>query len=278
MNMKPTRREFLAAGLAAAGTSAALAAQSETRSTEQAPMTQCLDYGRSFICNTSPQNAVRFWVESRTTLFDDQAGTEITFLQCGSCKSEHTFAKENLFIQDNYDFMPIYGGEDMLIFRRHVDVRDRYRQLRKVVELWGKPNMKLAYGKTVRELKTFEEIRDATATEVPIAAQTEITNKETGLRAVIEYPVKTMNISIDESIYQVDTGPIALPDLSKRYDPAVDSVRLAFVAFNAPHFADFVIEQPTPVVKDEQELCRVYHYSNPISLPAKNSVLAVSDK
>ena len=241
-------------------------------------MTQCLDYGRSFICNTSPQNAVRFWVESRTTLFDDQAGTEITFLQCGSCKSEHTFAKENLFIQDNYDFMPIYGGEDMLIFRRHVDVRDRYRQLRKVVELWGKPNMKLAYGKTVRELKTFEEIRDATATEVPIAAQTEITNKETGLRAVIEYPVKTMNISIDESIYQVDTGPIALPDLSKRYDPAVDSVRLAFVAFNAPHFADFVIEQPTPVVKDEQELCRVYHYSNPISLPAKNSVLAVSDK
>ncbi|MBT4865083.1 MAG: hypothetical protein HON53_08200 [Planctomycetaceae bacterium] len=87
-----------------------------------------------------------------------------------------------------------------------------------------------------------------------------------------------MNISIDDSIWQVDTGPIALPDLTKRFDPPVDSVRLAFAVFNAPHFCDFVIEQPTPVVHDEQEICKVYHYSHPVSFPAKNRVLSVSDK
>ena len=92
---------------------------------------------------------------------------------------------------------------------------------------------------------------------------------------MIEYPVKTMNISLDKSIYQVDTGPVALPDLSKRHQPAVDSVRLAFFAFNAPHFADFVIEQPTPVTRDGQEVATVQHYSNPISRPATNSVFAV---
>jgi hypothetical protein len=94
----------------------------------------------------------------------------------------------------------------------------------------------------------------------------------------MEYPIKTMNISIDDSIWQVDTGPIAFPDLTKRFDPPVDSVRLAFAVFNAPHFCDFVIEQPTPVVRDEQEVCKVYHYSNPVSFTAKNRVLSVSDK
>ena len=237
-------------------------------------MTQCLDYGRSFICNTASFNAVRFWIESRTVLHDDRDGGQVTFLQCGSCKSENTFAETDLFMSPNYDFMPIFGDDRLLIFRRHADARETYREIRPV-DLWGAPDYRLVYGEPVRELTTFEEIRDVTATEVPIVARTEITNSESGLRAVIEYPVKTMNISLDKRIYQVDTGPVALPDLSERHQPAVDSVRLAFVAFNAGHFADFVIEQPTPVTRDGQEVATVHHYSNPISRPATNSVFAV---
>lgn len=237
----------------------------------------CLDYGRSFLCNPSAANAVRFWVESRTTLFDDRASTPLQIYQCGSCKSEDTFAEQDLFQQDNYDFMPIYGGEDLLILRRHVDVRDRYRELGKVADFWGKPIYKLVPGKKVQLLTGWQPIRQATDAAIPIVAQTEIRNDETGLRAVIEYPVKTMNIDVNNRIYQVDTGPIAFPDLSRRFDPPVDCVKLAFVAFNAPDFADFVIEQPTPVVRDDAEVCRVYHYSNPISLPAKNTLLAVGD-
>lgn len=147
-----------------------------------------------------------------------------------------------------------------------------------MVDIWGQPNLRLNYGKQVAELTMFEQIRDVSATDTSLVAQTEISNEETGLRCVLEYPIKTMNISIDNSIWQVDTGPIAFPDLTKHFDPPLDSVRLAFAVFNAPHFCDFVIEQPTPVLRDEQEVCRVYHYSNPVSFPAKNRVLSVSDK
>lgn len=269
--MELTRRRFFTAGLATVGLGASL----DSAAGSEAGAFECLDYGRSFICNTSPANAVRFWVESRTILYDDEAGTKLVMYQCGSCKSENTFAEQDLFKEDNYDFIPIYGGDDMLILRRHADARDGYRQLRKVVEVWGEPDMRLQYGKTVTELNTFEEIRDATASATPLVAQTELANEETGLRCVLEYPIKTMNVSADLEAWQVDTGPIALPDLTRRYEPAVDSVRLAFAAFNAPHFCDFVIEQPTPVVRDEQEVCEVYHYSNPVSVVAKNRVLAV---
>jgi hypothetical protein len=37
--------------------------------------------------------------------------------------------------------------------------------------------MRLHYGKTVTQLKTFEQIKGVTATDTPLAAQTEITNE-----------------------------------------------------------------------------------------------------
>jgi hypothetical protein len=129
----------------------------------------------------------------------------------------------------------------------------------------------------VRELDSFEAIRDATAAGTPLVSRTEFSDEQSGLRAIIEAPVKTINIQPDRRMYQVDTGPIALPDLARRYEPRVECLRLAFVAFNAPHFADFVIEQPTPVIEDGQERAQVFHYSLPISLPAKNTLVAVED-
>ena len=87
-----------------------------------------------------------------------------------------------------------------------------------------------------------------------------------------------MNISLEKSLYQVDAGPIVFPDLTNRYDPPINCLRLAFIVFNAPHFADFVIEQPTPVVEDGVERCRIYHYSKPFSMAAKNTVLAMDTR
>jgi hypothetical protein len=281
--MKTNRRSFLAgvsaACAATASPQACLAASGQPGDGQDEPQAvECLDYGLSFLCNPSPKNAVRFWIESRTTLIDDERGIAAEFYQCASCKSENTFAEKDLFQEDNYDFLPIFGGpdaEDLLIFRRPARLSDRYRQITKSEEVWGKPILKLREARPVKRLNTWEQVRDATAAGVPIVSRTEIRNADSGLAAIIECPVKTMNVSLDRQMYQVDTGPIAFADLAQRYDPLIDTLSLAFVAFNAPHFADFVIEQPTPVIDDGKELCRIYHYSSPISLPAKNTLLAV---
>ncbi len=42
---------------------------------------ECLDYGLSFICNKASFNEVRFWVESRNTLIDAEAGTSQVYYQ-----------------------------------------------------------------------------------------------------------------------------------------------------------------------------------------------------
>jgi hypothetical protein len=72
------------------------------------------------------------------------------------------------------------------------------------------------------------------------------------------------------ALYSSDTGPVAFPDLSRRYAKSVDSLSLASVAFNASHFAGFVIEDVTPIMQDGRLAASVHHFSRIISLPARN--------
>jgi len=273
--MMMNRRSFIGAsaalGLGLQAGSSAAAQENSAKPGEMPP----LDYGLSFICHSAPINSVRFWVESRTRLIDDRAGTWTDFYQCGARKSENTFAERDLFMKDNYDFTPVFGGGDVLVFRRMARIHDRYRTVKKASELWGEPSLKLRKGARFEELTSWDAIAHATTGAIPLVSQTEIANAETQLRAIIECPSKTMNIQPEKKQYQVDTGPIAFPDLTKRSAPPIDTFSLAFVAFNAPNFADFVIEQPTSVAEDNGATHQIYHYSNPLSMPARNRLFAV---
>lgn len=272
--MKPTRREVMQSALAAGALSLAGTTATGAGSGDASTMAP-LDYGRSFVCNTAAMNAVRFWVESRTRLIDVEAGTQIDFIQCASCKSENTFAEKDLFMEDNYDFLPILGEGEWLIFRRGVRLSERYRTVRFVDSLWGPPTLKLHEAPESTRLDSWEQIRDATAAAIPIVTQTEIWSADEKLRAIIECPTKTMNVDLNGKRYQVDTGPVAYADLTKDYPAHIDRLQLAFVAFNAPDFADWVVEQPTRVYPDDSNTTEVYHYAKPFSLPAKNSVIAL---
>lgn len=269
--MTATRREFM--GLGAGFVCSGVGAQ------EKAPEpSRCLDYGRSFLCHKSKSNTpnnVRFWVESRTLLFDDKGRQTDVFYQCASCKSEHTFAEKDLFQKDNYDFLPIFGSGRVLIFRRRAALTPNYRTVYKVEEVWGVPIPKVHPAEQVTVLDSWEQIETATDAGLPLVTQTELSDETSGLCAMIECPTKTMNIEPKRRLYQVDTGPIAYPDLSKRHDPPIDCLRLAFIAFNAPHFADFVIEQPTPILNEGKEVSKIHHYSGPFSVKAKNIILAI---
>ena len=232
-----------------------------------------LDYGRSFMLGNGPGNEVRMWVESRTRITDEKSGASEDYIQTGSCKSEDTFADRDLFKQPNYDFMAIYGPEDSIVFRRLAHAHERYKSCVPSKDFFGGQKYHLVEGEEEVELEDGQAICEATYDYSPIVAQTEIWNDETGLRAVIEYPVKSMNTNREQGvhIYQVDTGPVAFADLSVRHERHADGISLGFVAFNASHFADFILEVPTQVGGEE-----IHHFSQVFSLPAKNRLFSVT--
>ena len=234
-----------------------------------------LDYGRSFIIGTAARNEVRFWVESRTRIIDERTGVHEDYIQVGSCKGERTFAPSHLFQEDNYDFMPIFGPEYSIAFRRKAYLNSQYKECLLSQDFpWQGQKYHLVEGTKAEELHDNEAIRTATYAYLPMVSQTEIWNEETQLRAIIECPAKTINTRREGNVYQVDTGPIAFPDLGRRHDRYVDGISLAFVAFNAPHFADFVLEVPT-TIGEEGRACEVHHYSKLLSLSARNTMWVV---
>lgn len=240
---------------------------------------QCIDYGRSYVCTTGPSNAPRFWIESRCRIIDEESGGQVDFYQCGSCKSECTFAERDLLQADNYDFLPVFGEDgSTVVFRRKAYLNSAYATIGGPQDPpwtgWGRPLFRTVPAAPALLLDTGEKVVRATMDCLPIVSQTEVWNAETHMRAIIECPVKTMNIHEETCTYQVDTGPAVLPDLSCRYERPVESLRLAFVVFNAPHFADFVVEQPTAIVENGREVCEVHHYSGIQSLEAVNTLWA----
>jgi hypothetical protein len=218
---------------------------------------------------------VRFWVESRARVIDERDGTTEEYYQCGACKSEDTFARKNLFYRDNFDFTPIFGTHSTVIFRRKAWLNTNYRTIYPADAPWGGTIDHLCFAAQARLLKTNAAILRATIDALPLVAQTEIWNQKAGLRVVLEYPVKTMNINKEKQIYQVDTGPVVFPDVARRRKNLAEAINLAFVAFNVPQFADFVIEAPTAIREQGRKVATIRHYSKIISLPAANRLYSI---
>lgn len=171
INMTPTpspRRDFVRTGISATSAFALNSCTTSMKQTEQTvnksqnnavgyssvKRPDCLDYSRPFLKNTGEHNAVRMMIESRTTIYDLESGSQSDYFQCARCKIEDTFAKENLIYKDNYAFLLIFGEDKVLVFRSFTDHRnDRFRKISSMTDMWGKaPLLHLPVPDSIAEL------------------------------------------------------------------------------------------------------------------------------
>ena len=171
------------------------------------------DYSRSFVTFVGHErsNNARLQVESVTKLTDTEAGTSTDYCFFASCKSEDTFAKKNLFYEDNYDFCGIFSADEYAIFRTCSTHTEEFREQ----GAW-RGRFEDVHWHIVRsegtELTEAVQIVRASLENVPLVGKVEIASADGALGAEIEFPIKTMNANDLKDIYQVDTGPLAFPD------------------------------------------------------------------
>ena len=249
------------------------AATAPARPPQSALLQPCLDYGRSFLNSKANWNSPRFWVESRCRITDSQTNRTVEYLQCGLCKAENTFGHRDLFLRDNYDFLPIFSQQEGIIFRRRVRAGQQYRDVRPLDKWFGGTEQKLRTSPG-RILNTPEAIFQAMQAGLPLVGQTELRDERSGRVAIIEYPVKTINFERDQQDWQVDTGPLILPRLNVAPDQWSETIQLAHIAFRSWHWSDFIADQATPVTPDHDEI-QTYHYSKQIQKTARNVLLAL---
>ena len=85
-----------------------------------------------------------------------------------------------------------------------------------------------------------------------------------------------MNVSEGTKRFQVDTGPVLLPDFTAQAKRAVEKFHLAFICYNTFDAAEVVLRQPTPVVVDGKEVGQVMHYARIVRLAAKHEIFCAA--
>ncbi len=197
-----------------------------------------------------------------------QKKTEDYFL-VASCKGEDTYGKGNLFLIPSYDFCMIYSMDEFMIIRTHYNAeRDNTTVgYNRVHFLDVHFNIRM---KDANILKYNEEIISATFANHVLNGYTEIHDSNGKYHAMIEFPIKTMNVNNIDNMYQVDTGPILLPDFAIAKH-MIECFKLAYVAFNRTDEVYFVIQEPTPITEGSNE--KVSFYSKVICMDSKNLIL-----
>ncbi len=228
----------------------------------------------------SSLNNARILLECVCEVEDKETGAAQTFVMGASCKTERVGVARDIWIEPNADFVPILSLEEYLIVKTY-DVANKgvpfyppsrgmqpERQAGKVAEAYD--SVRLDVRRVEGELlESAEQIVEATLDPScpPLVARTVI---EAGrYSAVLDYPVKTMNASERDFIYQTDTGPILFPDFRQGPDDFIEGFELAFAAFNCPDWTEFIVRAQVPV----GEGVDVYHYSRPVPLEARNQVI-----
>ena len=228
------------------------------------------DFSRSFVtfvCFDGANNA-RIQVEAICEIGADEPQR---YLLVASCKSEDTYAKQNLFRSPNYDFCAIFSSEHYRLHRVPLPFDDTARDSGLIND---------RFESTITTLKTTqaEECTDARAVYEAtmegkvLVCRTVVYGSDGAPGAVLWYPVKTMNVRSDPYMFQIDTGPIILPDMTLER-PGIDDLALAFVAWNQPDWAEFVIQQavdPSPASPDPGS--RVGHYCAIRVMDTHNSI------
>ncbi len=205
-------------------------------------------------------NNARISLECRCEILDLRSGQSNVYVLGASCKTERVGADQGCWLEPNADFCLAASEQEFLLFKswarnglvvaKHPEALGvpQERQSGSCRDAWADFGIQL---RPVRgqALKTLDDIIPAIRGDRPLVAHSEYDDGD--YRVIFDHPVKTINFSERERVFQTDTGPILLPDLSparlRESDRLIDCFDLAYSAFNSAGWAEFIVNVPTPV-------------------------------
>jgi hypothetical protein len=220
-------------------------------------------------------NKARIQLDAMIDVVDEETGQSERFVLIAPCRAEWVYAEDRLFQIPSREYRNVYSLTQERSMGRGITcdgepphghpVSDTFRSLAIDVKTY----------RHTRACSTPAEINEATAANLPLVGRTTIRDSSRRERYVLEYPIKTMNFRPENGSFQVDTGPVLVPDFDSQEAAAIDRLEMAHVAYNRLDRAEFILRRPTPIGDATgAELCRVLHYSEVREHPAVTVVLS----
>jgi len=216
-------------------------------------------------------NNARVLIDCQCVIREKKTDVVETFVMGASCKTEHVNVERDIWTQPNADFVPVLSGTQFMQIKTYDHIGRKVelhppsrgvqpeRHVAAVADAFDDVRIDVGYC-TGELLGTVDEVIESTLRNDPLVARTEFENDR--YHAVIEYPIKTMNVSPRDRFYQTDTGPVLLPDLSRNREDLIGGMEMAFSAFSTDAWAEFIVRCAGPITND----VTVYHYSRAIRM------------
>jgi len=220
------------------------------------------------------QNRARIQLDARCEVANDRVGESDEFFLITPCRAEWMYRSDTLFQQPSREYCCIWSQTDFVstgpgcgaVGAGDVPVASL------ISDSFLDFKLTIRHFPGAQELSSAEQIVTATQKNLPLVGLTAIESEDGQVRATLEYPIKTMNINADRGLFQVDTGPMIVPDLSSASERMIEWFDVAFVCYNAFDIAEFLLRKPAPVLDDVEEGGKVVKYSEVRRIRAQNSV------
>lgn len=220
-------------------------------------------------------NKARIQLDAIVDVTDLRTNAFERYVLIAPCRTEWVYADKGMFQIPSREYTNIYSLKEE-------------RSLMSSITFDGEVTVGKPIGSQFRSLKIdvkgfsrFTELKDAAsinraiATNVPLVGRTVIEDQSRQERYSIEYPIRTINFRPENGSFQVDTGPLLVPDRGAKVAKVIDRLEMAHVVYKTLDHAEFILRRPTPV-KDKagKELYRTLHYSEIAEWGASTVILA----
>jgi len=288
-----TRREFqMGAGCLLAGGSILVPLLSKGQAAERTdPMAAPMcDFQTSFMTwhsrahkdprpyarhNAPHGSMVRIQLEALIDRVDRKTGVSERFVLIAPCRTEWVYAEDRLFQIPSAEFRNIYSATEHRPMTQRLTADAKPARGRTTTTRYHFLTFDVNPHGQTRMLTTAKEIVEASGTKVPLVGRTQIDDPNGQVSWIMEYPIKTMNFMPKTNSFQVDTGPILVPDYESEANEPINRLEMAHVAYNRLDRAEFILRRPTPINNEEgKPLCEVLHYSKVREEKARNVLLA----
>jgi hypothetical protein len=221
-------------------------------------------------------NIARIQLDAACTMVDERAGTSRTYYLIAPCRAERMYLDGNLFQMPNYEFCGIFSHEECLLLRTHWASERDNREYARNTERFAEVRLDVRNFSRTRRLADPAEVVRATLDNLPLVARTELRDEGRGRRAVLEYPVKTMNVLRAQPRFQVDTSPLLLPEFASDAPREIERFAVAYVVYHRLDQAEFIVRTAVAVggvTEGGPPAAFVTDYSAVRVLPARNEIV-----
>ncbi len=242
---------------------------------------ELIDYDKSFFWFTiNTDQMTRILIDARTLVTDHKTGESKELFLITACQGERMWVNGRLIQDPPYEFVGVMSEKDMVINRvwaSHVPGRSGEFDYKEMYPYFNKITFNVKAHAKVKKLGSLKEQTDAIKADKVIVCRTKVKSADGRYSAVMEYPLKTVNLLISNDSVQVDTGPILAPvwadakwsePLSER---VIEHFRQAFIVYNTPTQADMTLRVPTDVGNG----VKTVHYSHYLSTAAESELFEV---